>query len=193
VRSSKISCLGLVLIAALGCDRRAPEGLARAKIATPAASKITPLSVDATLPPALAQETNWQRATNGDPADLSSLARELGASALLDWIDGGGRAGWVALQAYVFADDAWSNRAALCELLPRVENADRGHLLAALQGTLQRAGGVSESVEPDADRRCLARLEALEFGTLSPRQADLCASVRQLLFAGRRNHSPSSE
>jgi hypothetical protein len=131
------------------------------------------------LPGALNRDTQWLRAAAGDPMDLSTLARAQGAAGLLAWIAGGQRAGWVALHAFAFAEDAAAYQGELCELLPQMRAEDRMPALDILLQVVTR----SPSHELDAGRERCARVLGSGLAPVAGPEVDLRQSVAQALAA----------
>lgn len=127
-----------------------------------------------------ASRADWRLAAAGDPMNLSTLARRLGAAELSTRIADGGRAGAVALDALAHAPDAWMERARLCRVLPRLAEADRRRALWVLQDVLQREPD-GEVVDAVADTVCVAELQRLDRRSLSPAEIDLVLLAEQRL------------
>jgi len=146
--------------------------------------RIAALDPTGELPAALRADTAWQRAAAGDPMDLSTLGRAQGAASLLGWVSSGQRAGWVALQAFAFTEDAASYQGELCEVVPRLQVEDRvavlGILLQVVTGSALATGATRE------DRERCARVLATGLGPpLAGSEVDLRQSLAQALQAAQ--------
>jgi hypothetical protein len=121
--------------------------------------RIAALDQTGELPAALHADTVWQRAAAGDPMDLSTLGRAQGAASLLGWVSSGQRAGWIALQAFAFAEDAASHQGELCDLMPRLRVEDRVAVLGILQQVTTRS-----ALATAEDRERCSRVLATDLG-----------------------------
>jgi hypothetical protein len=155
----------------------APESGASARAAG-ANEPAFELSSDAPWPPEYAGDPLWTRAAAGDDFDRARLARREGAAGLLDAVGRGGRLGRVALASLEHASDRRAGRGVLCALIARADAPSLGALSSALLDVVVNAPASEESLDPAADARCPAILEALaQRADASPAEQDRAAAV----------------
>ena len=155
------ACLASVasLAASLACvTDSAPESGASARAGSEPAFELTS---DAPWPPEYASDPLWVRAASGDDFDQARLARREGAEGLMRAVERGGRLGRLALASLDFASDRRAARGRLCALSERADPSSLSPLLGALLDAVMNAPASEESLDPAADARCPAILEAL--------------------------------
>jgi hypothetical protein len=144
------------------------------------------------LPQTLSGQVAWQQAGEGDPQYLAVLGRQQGATGLAHWVQGGGRAAAVALQAWPQAPDAFAERARLCRLAARLALPARRLGLQILADTLQSAPPLREEPEPEAQALCRAALWSLHSASLAAEERDLLSVIdARLGVAGEPAAAPS--
>jgi len=153
-----LACAGSSTLALACVTDSTPESGASAARANEPAFELTS---DAPWPPEYAGDALWMRAASGDDLDQARLARREGAEGLLRAVERGGRLGRVALTSLDYASDRRAARGGLCALIARADAGSLGPLLAALLDAVMNAPPTEESIDPSADARCPAILEAL--------------------------------
>lgn len=112
-------------------------------------------------PAAYADDPLWRRASTGDDIDDARLAQRESASSLLVALEQGGSLGRTALRALGHASDRREARGELCKLLLGPDERTASALLEVLYELLMDAPVTEESVDSQADARCVSTLAQL--------------------------------
>jgi hypothetical protein len=176
-------CVGSLAFGLSCVTDSAPENgaSARATAADPPAFELTS---DAPWPPEYSGDPLWTRAAAGHDFDRARLARREGAAGLLDAVGRGGRLARVALASLEHASDRRAGHGVLCVLIARADAPSLGLLSTALLDAVVNAPPSEDSLDPAADARCPAVLEALaQRADASPADQDRAAAVLARLRA----------
>jgi hypothetical protein len=166
------------LALALGCVTDGTPGSNGSPRAARANEPAFELTSDAPWPAEYANDPLWTRAGAGDDFDRARLARREGAAGLLAAVEHGGRLGRVALASLEHARDRRAGQGVLCALIARADAPSLGPLTSALLEVVVNAPPCEESLDPAADARCPAILEALaERSAASPAEQDRAAAA----------------
>jgi hypothetical protein len=170
-----------MLVASACVTDGAPDSSASADRLAPGKAQGEPsldLVGDAPWPAQYAADPVWVRASRGDDLERARLARRESSDSLVEAVQQGGSLARVALSSLSYATDRRSARGALCGLLARTDESSRPPLLAALLDAVSDAPHTEESIDPAADARCAASLEALARDSrVSPADRDRAAAV----------------
>ena len=165
-RARSLSALCLSSLLLLGCRRdRSKDGV----IAPPPNLK---QSVAPSPTSERGKDALWQRALDGDPADLARLADREGALGLLDGLQEGGAIAVAALAALPLADDAEAAYGRLGEIVRQIDAREAGPVVGTILAIAARPTRQVEPVDPAGMKSCADALVELA------RKKSLAAAVR---------------